>query len=120
MEPADLQDVHRELVQHWGIWPLAEKRIALDAILDELGRRVDFMLKHDFERLMSCMYMIDVSEQRFSEAVKLPEKDRPARAIAELILDREVEKMESRKHYTRTEYTHISVRIEGRPPTAEE
>ncbi len=120
MDLTDLQDVHRELVQHWGIWPLAEKRIARDAILEELGRRVGFLLKHDFERLMSCMYMIDVSEQRFSEAVKLPQKDRPARAIAELILEREVEKMESRKRYTRTEYTRISVRIEGRPTTTEE
>ncbi len=119
MEPADLQDVHQALVQHWGIWPLGEKRIAWDAILDELGRRVDFMLRHDFDRLMSCMYMIDISEQRFSEAVKLPEKNRPARAIAQLILEREVEKMESRKRYTRTEYTRVSIRIEGRPPTGE-
>ena len=120
MEPTDLQDLHRALVQQWGVWPLGEKRIAWDAILDELGRRVDFLLKHDFERLMSCMYMIDVSEQRFSEAVKSPEGDRPARAIAELILEREVEKMESRRRYTRTEYTRVTVRIEGRPRTAEE
>ena len=103
MEQEDLQDVHRTLVQQWGIWPLGEKQIAWDAILDELGRRVEFLLKHDFERLMSCMYMIDISEQRFSEAVKSPEKDRPARAIAQLILEREVEKMESRKRYTRME-----------------
>ncbi len=106
-------------MQQWGIWPLEEKRIAWDAMLGELGRRVDFLLKHDFERLMSCMYMVDVSEQRFSEAVKLPEKDKPARVIAQLILEREVEKMGSRKHFTRTEYTRVSVRIEGRSPTTE-
>ena len=120
MEAADLQDVHRALVQHWGLWPLGEKRIAWDAILDELGRRVDFMLRHDFDRLMSCMYMIDISERRFSEAVNLPEKDRPSRAIAQLILEREIQKMESRKHYTRAEYTRVSFRIEGRHPTTDE
>lgn len=103
MESADLQDVQQALVQHWGVRPLAEKRIDLDAILDELCRRVDFMLQHDFERLTACMYTIDVSEERFSEALKLPEKDKPARAIAQLILEREVEKMESRKRYTRME-----------------
>ena len=119
MEPTDLQDLHRALVQQWGVWPLGEKRIAWDAILDELGRRVDFLLKHDFERLMSCMYMIDISEQRFSKVLKQSEKDRPARAIAQLILEREVEKMESRRRYTRTEYTRVDARIEGEPTTTE-
>ncbi len=115
MEPADLRDVHRALVQQWGIWAIEGKRIARDAILDELARRVDFLLKHDFDRLMSCMYTIDVAEQRFSEALKLPEKDKPARAIAQLILEREIEKMESRKRYARADYTDVSVCIEGRP-----
>ena len=118
MEPTDLQDVHRALVQQWDIWPLEEKRIAWDAILDELGRRVDFLLKHDFDRLMSCMYTIDVSEKRFSEALDLPEKDKPARAIAQLILEREVEKMKSRKRYARTEATHSGIPIEYDPPSS--
>lgn len=94
--------------------------MALDALLDELDRRVDFLLKHDFERLMSCMYTIDISEQRFSEAVKLPEKEKPARAIAQLILEREIQKMESRRRYTRTVDTHVSVRLEDQPTTTEE
>ncbi len=120
MEKHDLQDIHQALVQQWGIWPVGENRIAWDALVEELGRRVEFLLKHDFERLMSCMYMVDVSEQRFSEAVKLPEEDRPARVIAELILEREVQKMESRKRYTHTGFSERDVRIEGRRRTIED
>ena len=97
---------------------MGEERIAWDALLDELGRRVDFLLKYDFERLTSCMYMIDISEQRFSEAVKLPEKDKPARVIAQLILEREVEKMESRRRYTPTEAAHRGIPIEYDPPSS--
>lgn len=117
MEKHDLQDIHQALVQQWGIWPLGEKCIAWDALVQELGRRVEFLLKHDFERLMSCMYMVDISEQRFSEAIKLPEEDKPARVIAELILEREVQKMESRKRYTHTEFAKLTIRIEGQPRT---
>ena len=120
MEKHDLQDIHQALVQHWGIWPIGENRIAWDALVKELGSRVEFLLKHDFERLMSCMYMVDVSEQRFSEAINLPEEDKPARVIAELILEREVQKMESRKRYTHSESAERDIRIEGQPRTTED
>ena len=120
MEEHDLQDIHQALVQQWGVLPIGEERIAWDALVEALSRRINFLLNHDFERLMSCMYMIDVPEQRFSEAVKLPEKDRPARAIAELIIEREVQKMESRKRYTHTEFAKRSIRIEGQPRTTED
>jgi len=120
MEKHDLLDIHQALVQQWGIWPVGEKRIAWDALVQELGRRVEFLLKHDFERLMSCMYMVDISEQRFSEAIKLPEEDKPARVIAELILEREVQKMESRKRYTHTEFAKLTIRIEGQLRTSQD
>lgn len=120
MEKHDLLDVHQALVQQWGISPLGEERIAWEALMKELSRRIGFLLKHDFERLMSCMYMIDVPEQSFSEAVNLPEKDGPARAIAELIIEREVQKMESRKRHTYTESTKLSTSIEDQPRVTEE
>ena len=117
MESADLQSVHRALVQQWDIAPVGEERVDWDALLDALGRRVEFLLKHDLERLMTAMYQIDVSEERFSEAVQRPQKDRPARAIAELILEREIEKMESRKRYARAEDPGDRIPIEDQPTT---
>ncbi len=119
MEKHDLLDIHQALVQQWGITPLGEERIAWEALMKELSRRIDFMLKHDFERLMSSMYMIDVPEQSFSEAVKLPEQDNAARAIAELIIEREAQKMESRKRYTHTESTKPITPIEDQPRVTE-
>ncbi len=99
MEEQDLEDVHHALVQQWGIGALEHERIAKDELIEALARRVRFLMSHDFERLLSGMYMIDVPEERFSEAVNLPEKDRPDHVIAQLIFERELQKMETRKRY---------------------
>jgi hypothetical protein len=114
MEPCDLECVHRALVQQWGIWPLGPSRLAREALIEELGRRVDFLLRHDLERLMTSMYLLDVPEEKFAEAVRRPAHEGPARILAEIILEREVEKMQTRQQYTRRERTEITVRIEGR------
>lgn len=118
MEAQDLQDVHHALVQQWGIGALEPGCVARDALIEALGRRVDFLMKHDHERLLYGMYMIDVSEQRFSDAIKLPEKDRPGLVIAELILEREIEKMESRKRFASPEDSDGPLPIEDHPPAS--
>ena len=81
------------------VWGIDDAGIDWEALVDALSRRVDHLMRHDFEGLMTAMYQIDVSEQRFTEAVERPPGEQPARAVAELILERELEKMESRKRY---------------------
>ena len=103
METSKLQDIHSALVQHWSIQPVEEERMDREALLDELSRRVEFLLKHNYERLLSSMYMIDVPEEQFAEAIKRPPEEQPARAVAELILAREMQKVESRRRYMQAE-----------------
>ncbi len=106
-----MEELHHALVQHWGIWPVGRKRLQREALIEELSRRVDFLMKHDYERLCYCMYTIDVPEEKFTEAVRKPEEEQPARVIAELILEREVEKMETRRRYMRRETTTVTMRV---------
>lgn len=106
-----LEELHRALVQHWGIWPVGHKRLQREALIEELSRRVEFLMKYDFDRLCYCMYTIDVPEEKFAEAVKRPEEEQPAKLIAELIIEREVQKMESRRRYARREKTTVTMRV---------
>ena len=57
------------------------------------------MLQHQFERLCALMYQHDVSEKRFNEALALPNDEERAKAIARLVIEREMEKVRTRKLY---------------------
>ena len=97
MERDDMEDLHRALVQSWQIEPVAG--LTSHAFLDALADRVAMMLKHNLDRLVAAMYTLDVDETRFSAALALPGNSATARAVAELILEREIEKMISRRNY---------------------
>ncbi len=111
-EPCNWEDLHRALVQQWGVGPIGSGRPGREALLEELRRRVDFLLRHDFDRLISCMYMLDVPEEKFTEAVRRPPHEQPDRLLADIILEREIERMQTRRRYARQERTDIAARIE--------
>ena len=112
MEPCDLESVHRALVQQWGIAALEREPFAHEALIEQLSRRVDFLLRHDFERLMTSLYMLDVSEEKFAEAVQRPAHEKPARILAEIILEREIERMHTRQRYSRPAIEDKTARTE--------
>ncbi len=57
------------------------------------------MLQHQFERLCAMMYQHDVSEKLFDEALALPNDEERAKAIARLVIEREMQKVRTRKMY---------------------
>ncbi len=99
MDKQNLDDLRHALVQSWNV-QLGHEPDG-DALLDSLTHRVAFLMKHDYEGLLNGLYLLDISEQKFSYAVEMSNNADKARALAELILDREIEKMESRRHYKR-------------------
>ncbi len=59
------------------------------------------LLEHDFERLCALMYRHDVNESKFNLALMLRTDNERAEAIANLVIDRELAKMETRAAYAR-------------------
>ncbi len=92
-----MSDLHRALVQSWQIE--ASTGLTSHALLDALTDRVAMLLKHNLDRLAAAMYTLDVDETRFNAALTLPDNSETARAVAELILEREIQKMASRRAY---------------------
>jgi hypothetical protein len=63
-----------------------------------LIQRIDELIHHDMEKLKWILYRIDVSEKKLSEALRNSEAD-AATIIADMIIQRQIEKAESRKKF---------------------
>lgn len=70
--------------------------LSLEALKNLLAKQVLYMLERDFERLLQALYRIDVPEQRFRESLT---SEDPAGQIADLILQRELLKVQTRRWY---------------------
>ncbi len=70
---------------------------------DELRKRLqDFiadLLEHDFQKLCNLIYRHDVKEEKFRQALQYSNIEEQASEIAELVIERELQKVETRKAY---------------------
>lgn len=65
------------------------------AIID----RINDMIQHDFNSLVSLLYRMDVAERKLNKLLELQQEKDAAELIFQLMIEREVEKAESRKQF---------------------
>lgn len=100
MQKTEAQEAAALLRQH-GV--LEEQQLAtlhsssVEELQTLLKKQVLYLLERDFERLLQALYRIDVPEQRFKEALVAAED--PAATITDLILQRELQKVKTRRWY---------------------
>jgi hypothetical protein len=70
-----------------------------DEILKRLTEIINRMLAKDYHRLVNAMYRLDINEKLFREAISGMHSPNVASRLAELVLNREKEKIEMRKKY---------------------
>lgn len=114
-EAADLDDVHQQLVRLWGMRPVGLVPLDRNAIVAELVRRVAYLLQHDLDRLMSYMYILDVPEEKFAGAIQRPSHEHPEQLLAEVILDREIERMHTWRRYSRPHVEDLTPHSDAGP-----
>ena len=96
-EPDDIAPLHRALVESWAL--PEETQYSLDRLLAALAERVAELLAKDTQKLSTAMYTLDIDELRFRDAMHLPTMDMKAAGVAELILERELQKIVTRRRY---------------------
>ena len=64
-----------------------------------LYEAVNYLLSHDFEKLVNILYRIDLSESKLKLSLKNNPETDAAIIIAELLMERQAEKVKSRKKY---------------------
>lgn len=100
--PEEFSDLQRSVALAWRIGGPPEQLQDIDTLLEALADRVAHLLHHDFPRLLNAMYLLDVAEERFNEALAHANPAARARRVAEVILEREIEKARSRERYRRS------------------
>ena len=75
--------------------------ISLDELQTRLSAYVNELIQTDFQHLITLLYRIDVSELKLKKLLKLNSQEEAGKIIAALIIERQLQKIESRKHFSR-------------------
>ncbi len=77
---------------------IPESELSRETVLKKLSYLVAYLMEKDFSRLLQVLYRIDVSEEKLKAALAVREQS-PSDIIAVMILDRELQKVATRKKY---------------------
>lgn len=70
------------------------------ALLAWLENRVDALLRHEPEKLMQALYRFDVDENQVRAAMHPAQAENPARQIAKLLMERQLQKLYWRQRFS--------------------
>ena len=79
--------------------PEIENILDEKALLELFTRRVEEMMDNDLDLLLSSLYRLDVEEHKIQAALRSSTTP-PAEGIASLIIERQKEKIATRKKYS--------------------
>lgn len=71
---------------------------SLDELKQKLSVHINDLINHDFQKLVSHLYRIDVNENKMRRLLEEKEGENAAGLIADLIIERQLQKIESRKN----------------------
>ena len=70
---------------------------SLKELKQKLSIHINDLINHDFQKLVSLLYRIDVNENKMRNLLEQKEGENAAGLIADLIIERQLQKIESRK-----------------------
>jgi len=69
-----------------------------DEILSAITARVNYLITHDFDKLVAILYRIDINEKLLRKKLETEEKDAGA-IITQMILDRQMQKLKTKREF---------------------
>ncbi len=77
------------------------EHISFDELPEKLKQQINYLIQHDFEKLVTLLYRIDVSEKKLKELLTQNADKDSAGIIAKLILERQLQKIKTRNQFKR-------------------
>lgn len=68
-------------------------------IREQLSLRIAYLIEHNFEKLCQAMYRLDVSEAKFHQVLNEKPVGEVPEALADLVIEREIQKIRTRVMY---------------------
>lgn len=102
MERSLLQATEAALVEQWQMAPLGVSPYDLNRqmLLEALSERILHLLTYKPQKLLSALYILDVGEDAYNQAMEQDSMKDRAWALAVAIYDRETTKIEMRRKYS--------------------
>ena len=66
--------------------------------IDDLISCIDSLLANNFNKLVSILYRMDVNEEKIKQSIQAHPSE-PGKVIAALVIQRQIQKLDSRKQY---------------------
>jgi len=82
---------------------LLPEQISADELRRRLSVHINYLIEHDFQKLVSVLYRVDVNEKKLKQLLKENPGEDAGLIIADLIIERQLQKIKSRKEYRRDE-----------------
>ena len=79
---------------------IVSPKLSLEEVRAAVTSHVNHLINTDFEKLVSLLYRIDVSEPKMRAVLQHKEGEDSAGYIADLIIERQLQKIESRKKFS--------------------
>ncbi len=79
---------------------IAVPEFDFNGLKNYLKAAISRLLDNDFNRLINAMYRIDIPEDQLADALNTPDPSRVASKIADLVIQRELQKVRTRKKYS--------------------
>ena len=76
------------------------ENISLDELKKKLATHINNLINHDFEKLISLLYRVDVSERKLKTLLRENKNEDAGTLIAELIIERQLQKIKTRKEFS--------------------
>lgn len=80
--------------------PELPEKISLEETRLLLIEKINDLINNDFQKLVYYLYRIDVDENRMRTLLDQREGENAAELIADLIIERQLQKIENRKKYS--------------------
>lgn len=74
--------------------------LSQEELREKLAAHINHLINHDFEKLVYYLYRIDVDENKMRRLLEQREGENAAGLIADLIIERQVQKIKSRQETT--------------------
>lgn len=74
--------------------------ISMDELQIQLSNYINQLIQTDFQKLISCLYRIDVSESKLKQLLQQRPEEDAGKIIAALIIERQLQKIISRQQFS--------------------
>jgi hypothetical protein len=75
------------------------EKISMDELREKLIQHINHLISHDFNKLVTILYFVDVNETKLKKLLRENEGEPASEIIADLIIKRQIQKIKSKKEF---------------------